>query len=126
MQLRHRFDTGKHFANTGNNMISEANTNGLKLVAGILDIDLCLAPQDDRQTHDPPSSRSSTSRHGLPTPGDSRQEDIEQPPLFLRVANQWQRHRVHFEGLSLNRCVYIPRPTAAFDGALSFWSRTCW
>jgi len=27
--------------------------------------------EDYRQTHEPPSSRSSTSRHGLPTPGDS-------------------------------------------------------
>jgi hypothetical protein len=34
MQLRHLFDAGKHFPNTGKNLISEANTNGLKLVAG--------------------------------------------------------------------------------------------
>jgi len=71
MQLRRLLDAGKHFPNTGKDLISEANANGLELVAGLLDIDLCFVPQDDRQTHEPPSSRSSTSRHGVPTPGDS-------------------------------------------------------
>jgi hypothetical protein len=53
---------GKHVANTGKKLIAEANPNGLKLLAGLLDISRCLLPQDDRQAHEPPSSRSSTSR----------------------------------------------------------------
>jgi hypothetical protein len=44
MQLRHLLDAGKHFPNTGKDLISEANANGLELVAGLLDIDLCFVP----------------------------------------------------------------------------------
>ena len=71
VKFRHVLDAHKHFANTGQKLISETNTNGLELVTGLLDIDFCLVPQNYWQTHEPPSSRASTSRHGFPTPGDS-------------------------------------------------------
>ena len=55
--------------------ISKSNTNCLKLVACLLDIRLCVEPQDYRQTNDPPSSRSKNGpdhwlAHGPATPQD--------------------------------------------------------
>ena len=44
MQLRHLLDACKHFPNTGKDLIFEANTNCLKLIPGLLDIDLCFVP----------------------------------------------------------------------------------
>ena len=71
MKLRHLLEAQKHFANTGKDLLSEASTNGLTLIAGLLDIGFCFGPQDYRQTHKPPSSRSKTSRQGWPAPGSS-------------------------------------------------------